>query len=88
MHVAYCVPFPSGFPCTADFGVVTLVCSVIHGVAHIARMFHEGDMPYMVHSTTNRSGLVALLLLFPTALPMWIGFLKTAVSYVEKRDAG
>ncbi|CAM9360989.1 unnamed protein product, partial [Laminaria digitata] len=64
-----------------DFGVVTLVCSLIHTVAHIARAFYENHLEGLYGDEINLSGLAATLLLMPVAVPMMIGFVRTKLAY-------
>lgn len=66
-----------------DFGLLTLVCGVLHGVTHIVRCLYESGEAIMYATPMYRSGLVAMLLLLPTALPMSIGFLKDKVGRVR-----
>lgn len=62
-----------------DFGLVTLICSAIHSITHVVRFVYESESEQLYRANVNRSGLVALLLLLPTAVPMSIGFLKEKV---------
>lgn len=56
-----------------------MLCSVIHGACHIARAAYEKNPGGLVVGDLNRSGLVALLLLLITALPMSVGFIQDKV---------
>lgn len=62
------------------YGLLTLVFSVLHGAAHVARFVLEKNPEELYGSTLNRSGLVALLLLLPTVLPMASKTLKEKVT--------
>lgn len=66
-----------------DFGLVTLICGVLHGGTHIIRCLYESGEAMMYATPMYRSGLVAMLLLLPTALPMSIGFLKDQVGHAR-----
>jgi len=71
-------------PATPDFGVLALICSFVHGGCHIARAAYESDPAWVVRNTMNRSGMVALLLLFVASVPMSVGIVKAKVG----RDVG
>lgn len=64
---------------TSDFGLLALICSVVHGGCHIARSAYESDLGWVVRDTMNRSGLVSLLLLLVASAPMSVGFVKAKV---------
>lgn len=64
--------------------MLTLVFSVLHGAAHIARFVYENNPKDLYGSTLNRSGLVALLVLLPTAVPMSSTALKEKVGYTNQ----
>lgn len=78
----------------ADFGVVTLLCSLIHTAAHIARAFYENHLEGLYSESINLSGLVATLLLLPVVVPMMVGYMKnrvrsvTAVTFVKNERRG
>ena len=65
----------------ADFGVVTLACSLIHTVAHVARAFYENHPDRLYGDGINLSGLAATLLLLPVATPMMVEYIKTKVGW-------
>ena len=58
-----------------------LAFGVLHGVAHMARNVYDGHAPYMLENTMDRSGLSALALLLPIAIPMLVTRLKSWVSF-------
>ena len=59
--------------------MVTLLCSLIHVAAHIARVFFENNLEGLYSEQINLSGLVATPLLLPVVVPMMIGYLKNRV---------
>jgi len=64
----------------ADFGSLTVLLGLIHGFAHMARTVTEGLERNLIEKPMDRSGLVALFLLLPIALPMMFASLKDSVS--------
>eukprot|EP00903_Cladosiphon_okamuranus_P021567 g19829.t1 len=67
------------------FGVLALICSVVHGGCHIARSAYESDPDWVVRNTMNRSGVAALLLLIVASVPMSVGFAKAKVKYEVRK---
>lgn len=63
-----------------DFGSLTVLFGLIHGFAHMARLFTEGHERKLIEKPMDRSGLVALFLLLPIALPMMFASLRSSVS--------
>lgn len=63
-----------------DFGVLALLCTLVHGACHIARAAYESNAGSLVEGAVNRSGLVALLLLVVSVLPMSIELLRNKVT--------
>lgn len=64
----------------ADFGSLTVLFGLIHGLAHMARSFTEGLERKLIEKPMDRSGLVALFLLLPIAVPMMFAPLRSLVS--------
>lgn len=62
-----------------DFGVLILLCSVVHSACHIAVGALQRRADHAFKNEINRSGLVAVLLLLPIALPMTMGLAKAKV---------
>lgn len=63
------------------FGGLTLICSVVHSLCHIARAAYEQDPAWLLKDTLNRSGMAALLLVLLVGLPMTVGVLKAKVGH-------
>eukprot|EP00752_Nemacystus_decipiens_P012611 g11168.t1 len=63
------------------FGVLAVLCSVAHSACHIARSVYEDNADWLVKGPIHRSGLVALLLLLVSALPMSSAFLRDKLTY-------
>eukprot|EP00904_Undaria_pinnatifida_P005572 jgi/Undpi1/2144/HiC_scaffold_12.g05530.m1 len=63
------------------FGVVTLVCSLIHTSAHVARAFYERKPERLVGDAINLSGVAATLFLLPVAVPMMAESIKKKITF-------
>ncbi|CAB1097723.1 unnamed protein product [Ectocarpus sp. CCAP 1310/34] len=61
------------------FGVLILLCSVVHSACHIAVGALQRRADYAFENEINRSGVVAMLLLLPIALPMTMRLAKAKV---------
>lgn len=59
--------------------MVIMICSIVHGLAHIIRLAFERTPEQLYGDAMNLSGVAALVLLLPTALPMVMRFLKSKV---------
>ena len=64
---------------SADYGMLALICSVVHSACHIARAALKSDPSWLLRNTMNRSGMAALLLVLVATLPMSVGFVKEKV---------
>lgn len=62
-----------------DFGSLTVLFGLIHGFAHMARTIDQNLERHFIEKPMDRSGLVALFLLIPIALPMMFASLKKLV---------
>ena len=60
--------------------MVTLVCSLIHTAAHVARVLYEGDPERLYAPGIFLSGVLATLLLLPVAIPMWFIYMRNKVT--------
>lgn len=70
----------------ADFGYLTLLASLVHGILHAARYMYA-NMAYIMYETdAGRSGLVASFLLLPIVLPMKFEFFRNKVRPVADRE--
>ncbi|CAM9786026.1 unnamed protein product [Scytosiphon promiscuus] len=67
------------------FGLVTLLCSVVHAACHVALSAVQRRPGYLLKTTVNRSGLAALLLLLAVALPMSVGLIRAKVTYEVRK---
>ena len=66
--------------------MVIFICSVVHGAAHVASVSYQGSLEPLQDNVMHRSGIAALVLLLPTALPMMVGFLKKKVRLPLRQD--
>ena len=63
----------------ADFGYLTLMAALEHGILHCTRFIYA-KQAYLIYETdTGRSGVIGCLLLLPIVLPMKFDFLRTKV---------
>ncbi|CBJ27980.1 putative respiratory burst oxidase protein [Ectocarpus siliculosus] len=67
------------------FGVLILLCSVVHSVCHIAVGALQRRADHAFKDEINRSGLVAVLLLLPIALPMTMRLAKTKLTFEARK---
>ncbi|CAN0109472.1 unnamed protein product [Ectocarpus fasciculatus] len=67
------------------FGVLILLCSVVHSACHIAVGALQRRADHAVKDEINRSGLVAFLLLLPIALPMTMGLAKAKLTFEVRK---
>lgn len=72
-----------GGPPSADFGVLALLCSIAHGACHIVLSALQRRPGFLLETSINRSGLVALLLLLAVGLPMSLGFIRAKVRALD-----
>eukprot|EP00904_Undaria_pinnatifida_P005538 jgi/Undpi1/2113/HiC_scaffold_12.g05499.m1 len=79
--LALVVSFEPAHSLHTFFGSAVLAFGVLHGVAHMARNVYDGHAPYMLENTMDRSGLSALALLLPIAIPMLVTRLKSWLSF-------
>lgn len=81
--LALVVSFEPAHELHTYFGSLTFLLGVIHGCAHIARAFSDGDGGgVLVEGQLNRSGLVVFFLLVLIVVPMTTACLKKSVSVV------
>lgn len=62
-----------------DFGYLTLVAGLVHGVLHAARYIYADTSGMMYNTDAGRSGLIACFLLLPIVLPMRFEVFRTKV---------
>ncbi|CAB1097719.1 unnamed protein product [Ectocarpus sp. CCAP 1310/34] len=78
--LAVVVSFEPAHELHTFFGSLTLLFGVLHGLAHLAREVNEGNWNFFA-SPMGRSGFVALVLLFPIAVPMLLGRPKKLMTF-------
>ncbi|CAM9369134.1 unnamed protein product [Hapterophycus canaliculatus] len=67
------------------FGFLTLLCGVAHGILHLARVAYANEA-YLMHDTNAfRSGILAMLLLFPIVLPMRFNFIRRRIAFQSRK---
>ncbi|CBJ27976.1 putative respiratory burst oxidase homolog [Ectocarpus siliculosus] len=78
--LALVVSFEPAHELHTYFGSLTLLFGVLHGLAHLAREVNEGHWNCFA-SSMGRSGFIALVLLFPIAVPMLLGRPKKLMTF-------
>ncbi|CAM9558042.1 unnamed protein product, partial [Hapterophycus canaliculatus] len=63
------------------FGLVTLLCGIVHGMCHIVLSALQRRPGSLLETSINRSGLTGLLLLLAVGLPMSVGYIKEKLTY-------
>ncbi|CAM9969245.1 unnamed protein product [Ectocarpus sp. 4 AP-2014] len=67
------------------FGVLILLCSVVHSACHIAVGALQRRADHAFKNKMSRSGVVAVLLLLPIALPMTVGLAKAKLTFEVRK---
>ena len=83
--LAVWVPFHDLHALHAACGRAVGVCSLIHGVGHVARWAIRGDSRFLYAHVTGRTGVLALLAAPVVVLPMAWGRLRKKVRYEVRK---
>lgn len=74
-----CVRRAVAFALWEDFGYLSMVAALEHGLLHCLRFAHAKQQYLIYETDTGRSGVIGCLLLLPIVLPMRFEFFRTKV---------
>ncbi|CAM9880830.1 unnamed protein product [Ectocarpus fasciculatus] len=83
--LAHIVDFEPSHTPHKYFGILAMLCSVIHSACHVVIGILQRRPHHVTKDEMNQSGLVAFLLVLPIALPMSVGFLKERLTFETRK---